>query len=62
MPYLAVKMYTEANMLNEARRIAENTLSPQELSDLYEEQAHQFEIEGKFADAERLYLDSMRFM
>eukprot|EP01062_Namystynia_karyoxenos_P065890 TRINITY_DN59944_c0_g1_i1.p1 TRINITY_DN59944_c0_g1~~TRINITY_DN59944_c0_g1_i1.p1 ORF type:complete len:1796 (+),score=840.25 TRINITY_DN59944_c0_g1_i1:110-5389(+) len=56
LPREAVQMYTRNNMWDQAHKVAKMYMSEQQISDLYVEQAHQLELQGKFKDAERLYV------
>eukprot|EP00762_Andalucia_godoyi_P003650 ANDGO_00724.mRNA.1 Intraflagellar transport protein 172 len=53
---LAVNMYTRANMLDQAYRVAEQHLDEEAASQLYVSQAQQLEREQRWKDAERVYL------
>jgi len=52
----AVEMYTRNNLWDLAHKVAKMYMSEQEISALYINQAQQYEISGKYKDAERLYL------
>eukprot|EP00667_Euglena_gracilis_P000220 EG_transcript_220 len=52
----AVEMYTRNNLWDLAHKVAKMYMSEQEISALYINQAQQYEISGKYKDAERLFL------
>jgi len=55
-PQAAVEMYTLAGRWESAHNVAVSCMSEAEVSRLYTEQAHKLEVDGKFKEAERLYL------
>jgi intraflagellar transport protein 172 len=52
-----VKMYLTNSLWDEARKCADRALTVEQSSMLYEQQAAAMEAAGKFAEAERLYLE-----
>eukprot|EP01065_Artemidia_motanka_P041067 TRINITY_DN5263_c0_g4_i1.p1 TRINITY_DN5263_c0_g4~~TRINITY_DN5263_c0_g4_i1.p1 ORF type:complete len:1760 (+),score=631.40 TRINITY_DN5263_c0_g4_i1:78-5357(+) len=56
LPREAVQMYTRNNMWDAAHKVAKMYMSDQQIADLYVEQARQLDLQGKFKDAERLYI------
>eukprot|EP01135_Chromosphaera_perkinsii_P005322 Nk52_evm3s343 gene=Nk52_evmTU3s343 len=52
----AVAMYTKAGNWTAAHRLASSYMSQQEVSSLYINQAQELELQGKFKDAEKLYV------
>jgi len=55
-PDKAVEMYTRANLFSRAHAVASSYMAPRDVSLLYISEAQKLEAEGKFKDAERLYL------
>lgn len=51
-----VKMYGDANNWNKAQQIASQYLDPQEVSEMFLKQAENLESNGKYRDAEKLYI------
>lgn len=52
----AVVMYTNAGQWEKAQRLASQFLDPNEVTDMFLKQAESLENEGKYRDAEKLYL------
>lgn len=55
-PQEAVDMYTRANKWDKAHTLATSYMSPEEVSFLYVSHARDMESQGKFKEAEKLYL------
>ncbi|KAL2912183.1 hypothetical protein HK105_208316 [Polyrhizophydium stewartii] len=55
-PQDAVDMYTKANRWEKAHALATSYMSSEDVAILYISQAKELEIQGKFRDAEKLYL------
>ncbi|THD25249.1 Intraflagellar transport protein [Fasciola hepatica] len=53
---LAIEMYNNAGMWEEAHRLAAEAMDHAELTDMYLSQAEQLEASGQLKEAERLYL------
>ena len=51
----AIEMYNKNGRWEDAHRLASKTMRPEEVSAMYLMQAKQFEAQGKFKDAEKLY-------
>ena len=56
MPQEAVEMYTQANKLEAAHALAVSCMDEAEVGALYIDQAHRMAANGKFKDAEKLFL------
>ncbi|KAG1667872.1 Intraflagellar transport protein 172 [Nymphon striatum] len=52
----AVEMYNNAGQWQKAHQLASQFMQPHELSDMYVKQAENLVAEGKFKDAEKLYI------
>ncbi|XP_065670042.1 intraflagellar transport protein 172 homolog isoform X3 [Hydra vulgaris] len=52
----AVEMYTRANKYDEAHKLAIRCMNPEEVSNLYISQAEHLESQGKYKEAEKLYI------
>lgn len=51
-----VKMYSDAGEWDKAQRLASKYLDPNEVADMFVKHAETLENEGKYRDAEKLYL------
>lgn len=49
-------MYSEAGQWEKSQRLASHYLDPNEVADMFVKQAESLEAEGKFREAEKLYL------
>lgn len=56
LPRAAVEMYTKANKYEAAHKLAVRCMNPEEVSSLYITQAEELESQGRFKEAERLYI------
>ncbi|XP_077991845.1 intraflagellar transport protein 172 homolog [Glandiceps talaboti] len=56
MPREAIDMYTNAGKWEAAHRLAVTCMKPEDVAVLYITQAQQMEAQGKFREAERLYI------
>jgi len=55
-PREAVDMYTRANMYEAAHKLAVRCMPPDEVTSLYTVQAREFESQGRYKEAERLFI------
>lgn len=56
LPEEAVDMYTKANMWDAAHKIAVSFMAEKDVALLYMSQAQRLEMQGKYRDAEKLYI------
>eukprot|EP00003_Mantamonas_plastica_P015802 TRINITY_DN2657_c1_g2_i19.p1 TRINITY_DN2657_c1_g2~~TRINITY_DN2657_c1_g2_i19.p1 ORF type:complete len:1260 (+),score=465.50 TRINITY_DN2657_c1_g2_i19:139-3918(+) len=56
MPEVAVKMYTQADKWDKAYNVASKYMQPQDVDVLYIGQAQRLESQGKYDEAEKMYL------